>query len=400
MMVDFDIIVVGGGPAGAAAAALLAEDGHRIVLIDRRRPGTPDPQADYDPRVVAISPGSAAVLHQAGAWSRLLQERLGPYDRMQVHSGRGEILFRASEHGLAKLGWIVELPRLQYALWQSLEQMGVELITPADVAGFLQYDSHLRLELDDGRLLKTRLLIAADGARSELRRISGIATGLWHYNQAALVSHVRTERANGGIAWQRFTDSGPLALLPLADGRSSIVWSGPERDIAELRQLDDDAFVAALNRTQDSPFGDVLAATPRYAFPLIRRQARRIVHGRLALLGDAARNVHPLAGQGLNLGLIDAAALAEVLAGWNAAEPIHRRLARYEHWRLSSAGLVAGGMHAINAVTQAGTGRTAAGLGFEMASRLWPLRQAFVASACGLDRDSPRLARSAPPDRQ
>ena len=120
------------------------------------------------------------------------------------------------------------------------------------------------------------------------------------------------------------------------------------------------------------------------------------MRGRLVLLGDAARNVHPLAGQGLNLGLSDAAALAEVFENTDREDPIHRPLARYERWRLSSAGLVAGGMHAINTLTQASTGRAATGLGFEMAARLWPLRQAFVATACGLDRDSPRLARSAP----
>ncbi len=394
MSVDFDMIVVGGGPAGATAAALLAKGGQKVALIDRRRPATPDPDSDFDPRVVAISPGSAAVLEQADAWSRMAKQRLGPYDRMQVHSNRSRILFRASEHGLAKLGWIVELPRLQHALWQSLERIGVELITPATVSGFQQHDRYLKLELDDGRVLKTGLLIAADGARSELRRLSGIATGMWHYNQSALVSHITTERANDGIAWQRFTDHGPLALLPLADGRSSIVWSQPERRIAELRQLDDDAFVAALNQAQDSPFGAALAASPRYAFALIRRQAEQLVRGRLVLLGDAARNVHPLAGQGLNLGLSDAAALAEVFENTGRDDPIHRPLARYERWRLSSAGLVAGGMHAINTLTQASTGRRVTGLGFEMAARLWPLRQAFVATACGLDRDSPRLARS------
>jgi 2-octaprenyl-3-methyl-6-methoxy-1,4-benzoquinol hydroxylase/2-octaprenylphenol hydroxylase len=394
--VDHDIVIVGGGVAGATAAALLAQSGHRVALVERRRPASPDPSADFDPRVVAIAPGSAAVLAAAGAWDRLPDERLGPYDRMQVHAESGKIVFRASEHGLGKLGWMVEVPWLQAFAWQALEGLaGVELLAPSSVTDYSERTGHVRLELDGGKALRTHLLVAADGARSRLRRMAGIRTDLWHYNQQALVAHVATKRPNDGLAWQRFTDFGPLALLPLPDGRSSIVWSQPERRVGELRAHDDDAFLAELNASQDSPFGETTAATPRYSFPLIRRQARSLVSGRLVLLGDAARNVHPLAGQGLNLGLMDAAALAEVLAGWDGGSDPRRALARYERWRISGGSLVAGGIHAINEFTRAGPGRSLAGLGFSLAGRLWPLRETFVEYACGLDRDSPELARSA-----
>ncbi|WP_376696324.1 FAD-dependent monooxygenase [Wenzhouxiangella sp. EGI_FJ10305] len=396
MRVDHDIVIAGGGVAGAAAAALLAQGGHRIALIDRRRPEDPDPTADFDPRVVAIAPGSAAVLSGAGAWERLPAERLGPYDRMQVHADGGEIEFRASEHGLAHLGWIVEVPWLQACGWQALAEVeNVELIAPAGVKGFSQREDHVRIELDDGKTLRARLLVAADGARSRLRQMAGIETEIWHYNQQALVTHVTTERPNTGIAWQRFTEHGPLALLPLADGRSSIVWSQPERRATELKALDETAFLAELNDYQDSPFGAATASTQRYAFPLIRRQATSLVRGRLILLGDAARNVHPLAGQGLNLGLMDAAALAEVLAEWTGDNDPARPLRHYERWRISGGSMVAGGIHAINEFTRAGPGRALAGLGFTAAGLLWPLREAFVEHACGLDRDSPKLARSA-----
>lgn len=396
MRVDHDIVVAGGGVAGATAAALLAQSGHRVALIDRRRPEVPDPQSDFDPRVVAIAPGSAAVLGAAGAWERLPEERLGPYDRMQVHADGGEVNFRASEHGLARLGWIVEVPWLQACCWQVLETLeNVKLIAPASVSGFSPRDDHIRLELEGGKTLRCSLLVAADGARSRLRRMAGIETELWHYNQQALVTHIQTEKPNQGLAWQRFTEQGPLALLPLADGRSSIVWSQSERRVSELKVLDEAGFLAELNACQDSPFGEATAATKRYAFPLIRRQAKNLVNGRVVLLGDAARNVHPLAGQGLNLGLMDAAALAEVLADWCGESDPARALARYERWRISGGSLVAGGIHAINEFTRAGPGRSLAGLGFSLAGKLWPLREAFVEHACGLDRDSPKLARSA-----
>lgn len=396
MRMDHDIVVAGGGVAGATAAALLARSGHRVALIDRRRPADPDPAADFDARVVAIAPGSAAVLTAAGAWECLPAERLGPYDRMQVRADGGEIDFRASEHGLVKLGWIVEVPRLQAAVWQVLaETSGVELIAPGGVSELRQREDHVRIGLDGGKTLRARLLVAADGARSRLRAMAGIATAMWHYNQRALVAHVATERPNEGIAWQRFTEHGPLALLPLADGRSSIVWSQPERRAAELKSLEEDAFLAELNACQDSPFGDATAATARYAFTLIRRQAKNLVSGRFVLLGDAARNVHPLAGQGLNLGLMDAAALDEVLADWSGDDDPARVLRHYDRWRTSGGGLVAGGIHAINELTRPGPGRSLAGVGFSVAARLWPLREAFVEHACGLDRDSPQLARGA-----
>lgn len=396
MRIDFDIVIAGGGVAGATAAAFLAQSGHRVALVDRQRPKDLDPGSDFDPRVVAIAPGSAAVLDAAGAWERLPTERLGPYDRMQVHADGGEIEFRASEHGLSQLGWIVEVPWLQACVWQALAGIGgVELIAPAGVKDVSQREDHVRIERDDGKTLRARLLVAADGARSRLRQMAGIETEMWHYNQQALVCHVTTERPNDGIAWQRFTEHGPLALLPLADGRSSIVWSQPERRVAELKGLDESAFLTELNDSQDSPFGQASAASARYAFPLIRRQAKRLVSGRLVLLGDAARNVHPLAGQGLNLGLMDAAALAEVLADWTGDDAPARVLRHYDRWRLSGGSLVAGGIHAINEFTRAGPGRALAGVGFSVAGRLWPLREAFVEHACGLDRDSPKLARSA-----
>ena len=398
MSKDFDIVIAGGGVAGAATAALLARQGRRVALVDRKRPSAPEPDAEFDPRVVAISPGARNVLAATGGWDRVPDERIGPYARMAVQADGGRVEFAASQHGLEHLGWIVEVPALQAALWQSLEtESGVTVMAPAGVESFDARRNRLDLELDSGDRIQTRLLIAADGARSRLREHAGIEVEQWHYNQHALVTHITTQQPNPGIAWQRFTEHGPLALLPLADGRSSIVWSQASDRALTVREMDEADFLAELNGHQDSPFGQATACTPRYILPLVRRQSKQLVAGRLALLGDAARTVHPLAGQGLNLGLMDAAALAEVLEDWQPGDDPATALARYERWRLSAGTLIAGGIHAINEITAGNPlGRRAAALGFGAASALWPLRQLFVERACGLDSDSPRLARTAP----
>ncbi|MFP4207092.1 MAG: FAD-dependent monooxygenase [Wenzhouxiangella sp.] len=393
---DFDIIVVGGGVAGAACAALLAKQQRHVAVLDARRPSCNPADGEFDLRVVAVSPGSQRVLTAAGAWPNLDPDRLATYQRMSVHAEAQGITFAAAEHGLPELGWIAEIPALEAALWQALERLErVTLFAPVAWQRVEPGTESVRLVLSDGRSLRASLLIAADGARSRLRRISGLTTDEWHYNQRALIGPVRTERPNTGLAWQRFTEHGPLALLPLPDGRSSIVWSQPTQRSDALANLPAEAFIAEINRYQDSPLGPIVDVGQLHALPLIRRRARRLFKDRLVLVGDAARSVHPLAGQGLNLGLMDAATLAEVLEAWPEGSP-DSALQRYQRWRQSSSSLIGGGIHSINELvrTPAGLGRHALGVGFGIAAGLWPLREAFVQRACGIDSDSPRLART------
>lgn len=395
---DFDVIVVGGGVAGAACAALLAAQNRRVALVEARLSPFEPAAGEFDPRVVAISPGSRRVLSAAGAWSRVDSKRLACYRQMQVHSAALGITFDAGEHGLAELGWIAEIPAVQSALWQALEQDSqVRLFAPAAWERAELGQEIVRLVLSDGQQLRAGLLVAADGARSRLRRLAGIPVDEWHYNQKALIGPVQTEQPNTGLAWQRFTEHGPLALLPLPDGRSSIVWSQPAERSEALLDLPAEDFIAEINRHQDAPFGAVIGVGKRLALPLVRRRARKLVRDRLVLLGDAARSVHPLAGQGLNLGLMDAAALTEVLESWtggSAAAPLQH----YQRWRLSNSALIGGGIHAINELVRApaGLGRHALALGLGLAGQLWPAREAFVQRACGIDSDSPRLARIGP----
>jgi len=393
---DFDIIIVGGGVAGATCAALLARQSRRVALIDTRRPRFQATPGEFDLRVVAISPGSQRVLSAAGAWQHLEHARLAPYSHMHVYAESLGVKFSASDHGLLELGWIAEIPAMEQAIWQALDGMDVvTTFAPASWTSCEVGSETVRIALDDGRTLRASLLVAADGGRSRLRQHAGITADEWHYNQRALIAPVRTENSNRNLAWQHFTEHGPLALLPLPDGRSSIVWSQSRERAESLSAIDPEAFIQDINQHQDSPLGQILEVGPRRTLPLIRRRARSLVSHRFVLLGDAARTVHPLAGQGLNLGLMDAAALAEVLEPWSQGSP-EQSLRTYQRWRLSNSTLIGGGIHSINELVRspAGAGRHLLGAGFGLAARLWPLRESFVARACGIDSDSPKLART------
>src|SRR6056297_4218871 len=343
----FDVIVIGGGTVGAAAALALARTGREVALIDRKQPEERLSDAPMDPRVVAVSPGSKRLLEALDAWRHVRPARIAAYSDMQVVAGRGKVHFRATEHGLAALGWIAELPELDQALWQELKKRRrISVYAPADVQDIRIDESEVSVALADGQVLTGRILLGADGAKSRVRAAAGIDVTAHHYNQRAIVAHLDTEQSNPGTAWQRFTDLGPLALLPLPEGRSSLVWSVHDDEADKLMELGDDEFLETLaEHCEEPPFGAFTATGERHALPLVRRQSKPLASGRIALLGDAARSVHPLAGQGLNLGLADVAALIEALDGWQAGlDPTHH-LARYSRRRWSDSTLVAGGIH-------------------------------------------------------
>ncbi len=391
-----DALIVGGGAAGAAAALALAELGRDVALVDRRAPAGIERDAPLDPRVVAISPGSRALLEALGAWDRLDADRIAPYHRMKVAAGRGEVDFLAGDHGFDALGWIIEIPALVDALWAGLRgHRRVRIHAPVEVESISIEDPTrasdgrsdpcgARVKLADRTRIETDVLIGADGARSRVRAAANIRATIDDYNQRALVTHLATERANRGIAWQRFTALGPLAQLPLPDGRSSLVWSVPRTDADRLMSLAENAFMEELNHhAEGASFGAVIAVEKRHALPLIRRRAEILAAGCIGLVGDAARTVHPLAGQGLNLGLADVAVLAETF-GRHRTDP-QRALARYALRRDSDATLVAGGIHALTELR--GFGPMAIeglGAGFSMMKRSRLARGLFVRRACGL----------------
>jgi len=388
---ELDAIVVGGGAIGAALALALARDDFDVALIEKSAPKPWRAEDDVDLRVVAIAPDTRDLLADLDVWNAMASARIGPYRRMRVWDATapGELAFDAAEQGAAALGWIVENKLIQHVLWQAIGvEPRVRLLCPADVAEIENGDDAATATLADGTRLRARVLIAADGAESPLRAKLAISCSERDYAQRAVVAHVATERAHEHTAWQRFLPGGPLAFLPLGDGRCSIVWSLPNDEAARILALDDETFRAELGAASDFRLGAITAATARAAFPLRLRLAEKYVAGRSVLAGDAAHVVHPLAGQGMNLGFRDVACLRRVLRdARERASDIGAAhvLRRYERERRSENALAARGLDAIERVFDTGHPAIAAlrGAGLAIADRVAPLKQLFAAAAAG-----------------
>lgn len=348
-----DAVVSGGGVVGAACALALARRGLDVALVEGAAPAPWRADAP-DLRVYAFAGDNAAFFERLDAWAPVREARVQPYRRMRVRdaAGGGELVFDADAFGRRELGWIVEHDLLLDRLWAKLPAAGVRVHCPARVAS-LEDDGgdDVAVGLDDGSRLRARIAIAADGARSTLRELAGIDVERHGYGQRGVVGYVSTARPHEDTAWQRFLPGGPLALLPFADGRCSIVWTLPDADAARVLALDDAAFGRELTRASDARLGEVHPASPRAAFPLQRQLARDYVRGRVLVLGDAAHVVHPLAGQGVNLGLRDVAALDASVAGAREARAdwaSPARLARWARARRSEDTLAAHAFDGIN----------------------------------------------------
>jgi 2-octaprenylphenol hydroxylase len=327
-----DVVVVGGGAVGAAMSLALHRTGVDVALIERGAPPKPHDSDDYDLRVYALSPASTRFLAELGVWPQIARQRVSAYQGMRIWDERPEqaLRFDAAALGAPELGHIVENDLLLEALWQALAS--VPRYTQIKLANLRLDEDAARLELEDGREISARLLIAADGAESQLREWAGIDCVRWAYPQQAVVCHVQTERPHQGVAYQRFLPSGPLAFLPLADGRCSIVWS--TQDAEDLLAQDDVEFRARLAAALQFELGAVTSCTRRVGFPLRLLHARDYVLPRFALAGDAAHVVHPLAGQGVNLGLADVVALTKQITQAAGRDPGKLRLLkRYERER-------------------------------------------------------------------
>jgi 2-octaprenyl-3-methyl-6-methoxy-1,4-benzoquinol hydroxylase/2-octaprenylphenol hydroxylase len=388
---------------GTTAACLLARSGFSVAVIEAREPRAFDPSEAVGLRVSAFSPGSMHILAEAGAWRQIEQQRHCAYRRMHVEDREesAAIDFCAPEFGLERLGTIIENHLVQWALWQTLHAMGgVEIICPGRLESIDCETEGQAVTLDDGRQLRCRLLVGADGADSRVRKMLGIRQEHWEYGQHGLVTVVETEHANPGIAWQRFVAGGPLAFLPLRDGTSSIVWSRPQAEARRLLDLDDDAFLAELEMAAQTGGqawpGTIRSCGPRAAFPLTMRLSHCYAGPHAVLMGDAAHVIHPLAGQGVNLGLLDAAGLVEVLvdARRNQADiASEKTLRRYERWRRSEAEVMARGIHGIRGLFTPEALGPLRRLGLGLVSRSWLTKETFIKRASGTNRNAPALAR-------
>jgi len=402
-----DLIIVGAGMVGSTLALALEGSGLDILVLDASplEAADFDPQGGFEPRVSALSAASQRIFERLGAWPGMSARRVSPYTDMHVWdgSGTGQIHFSAETVHAEVLGHIVENRVVQDALLETMQRRGGQrLLGAARLERLERTPQGWQLTLDDGRQLNAPLLVAADGANSAVRRLAGCETREWDYLHQAIVTSVRCSEPHQRTAWQRFTDDGPLAFLPLErDGDQhwcSIVWSVTELEARRLMALDDVAFRAALGRAFEQRLGEVEEVDPRLCIPLRQRHAKRYVQPGLALIGDAAHTIHPLAGQGVNLGLLDAAVLAEVIeaamARGERPEDI-RVLSRFERRRMPHNLAMMAAMEGFERLFQADPLplRWLRNTGLMAVQALPEAKALFVRQALGLSGDLPALAR-------
>ncbi|MEX2125536.1 MAG: UbiH/UbiF/VisC/COQ6 family ubiquinone biosynthesis hydroxylase [Woeseia sp.] len=396
----FDILIAGAGIAGLTAAALLARSGQgdrfNICVIDAGTRPRFDTDNDVALRVSAIAAGSSRLYSKLGAWDRVAAARASPFREMRVWDasrsldGPEALHFDAAEFALPELGFIVENVLLQDALLQVLDAAGVALRFETQIEA-LQVASRggVDVECADGEMLHADLVIGADGASSSIRQQAKIALTSWRYPQSAFVMHLRPEREHRECAWQRFLPTGPLALLPLQDGRVSVVWSTTPELAEEACAATDAELGAMLTEASGRALGQLNAAGSRGTFPLKAQYAVRYVTPGTALIGDAAHSIHPLAGQGANLGIADAAVLARVIGDAVAAGehpgdlPVLRR---YERARKGANKTMLYFVDTLNRLFSSPSSGASAmrGAGMRMFNLSGPVRKRAVAVALGL----------------
>ncbi|MCB6179435.1 UbiH/UbiF/VisC/COQ6 family ubiquinone biosynthesis hydroxylase [Rhodobacter sp. Har01] len=408
MEIQADVLIAGGGLNGPALALALARSGLTVAVIDAR-PATARAEAGFDGRAYALAIASKRLLEGIGVWPRVAAQ-VQPILKIKTSDGRpGEgpapffLTFDADEIEEGPMGFMLE-DRFLYAAFLAAMQAteGITLFPGETVVAQEVTAAGVAAKLASGRTLAGRLLVGCDGRGSGVAERAGIKRIGWGYGQTALVTAVHHERDHEGTAYQYFMPSGPLAILPLPGGhQSSIVWSEADAVAAEIQALDDTGYLAALQPRFGGFLGEIALAGERFTYPLSLSLAERFVADRVALVGDAAHGVHPIAGQGLNLGLRDVGALAEVVVdAARRGEDIGSAvpLGEYQRWRRFDATALALGMDAVNRIFSNDNPllRMGRDLGMGVVNALPGLRRRFIRQAAGLEGELPRLLAGKP----
>lgn len=385
---NVDVAIIGGGPVGGSLARALAPTGLSVALVEPRPP-RPLPAVGFDQRVYALNGRSRRFLESCEIWQRLSPERVAPVREMRVFGDdASKIEFSAYRSGVSELAAIVEEANLQQALQSALAtQANLTLLAGVNCVSARWDDAVATLLLSDGGQIEAHLVVAADGAESALRSAAGIATRVHEYGQTGVVANFRAERAHRDRAYQWFLNTGVLALLPLPGNHVSMVWSAPDAHAQVLLAAGAEELARMVEEASSGLLGRLEPASAAAGFSLRRMRAARLIAPRLALVGDTAHNVHPLAGQGLNLGFGDAQALAAVLAergmeSDSGAVSLLRRFERSRREDLLAMELVTDGLHALFASNVSGVKRLR-NAGLRLANRFSPFKRSLVKRALG-----------------
>lgn len=397
---NFDVVIVGGGMVGAAVGCGLGGSNLKVAVVEQMIPIAFSSEQPYDLRVSALSLASKNILQSVGAWKGVLKRRFCPFRRMRVWETAGDTEFNCADINKPELGFIVENRVTQEALLERMNEFdNVDLFALAIIKKIkYSFSEPTILQLADGTEISAKVLVAADGGNSRVRQTVGVGVTSWDYKQHALVINIETEYEQQDITWQHFVASGPQAFLPLSGHFGSIVWYNSPDEISRLKTLTNEELITELTATFPDCLGKVKQILGFASFPLKRQHAQQYVKSGLALVGDAAHMINPLAGQGVNIGLLDAAALAEVLVEANQkGEDIadlmvlkkYEKMRRNENLRMMTV------MDAFYRVfsNEIMPLKFIRNLGLGLAERILPAKNKVMRMAIGLDGNLPKLAR-------
>lgn len=398
----WDVIIVGGGMVGAALALGLGQQKFNVLLLERQHPNLDwNPESGYGARVSALTRASENILKNLGAWPGIEKRRYHPFGAMHVWDEvtPTEVHFSAADMGEPNLGYTVENSIVQAAIWEPMIQMSNIKVLLGEKLEKLDLQSEQAcLFLEAGAELKTNLIVAADGAMSQVRQLANIGLETHDYEQCAVVGCVKTERDHQDTCWQRYCKDGPFAYLSMVNNVSSVAWYLPTDKMQWALDLSDSEFAHQLEAASDGKLGAVTQVAERIAFPLVRRHAEHYVKPRLALVGDAAHTINPQAGQGVNLGFLDAAALIDTLvAARERNKPIGQFsvLRRYERWRRGDNALVQRSMEGFDWMFKqdAELKKTVRKVVMPLANNLTPVKNWLMSQALNGREALPTLAK-------